>query len=926
MEREKKAIVVLIVMILGLMFVTQGIVLAEDFAFETAAARYVVSESGMSKSLQEKDSGRELLVGSPMPFATLRKGGKVFPATNVRRIGEFLRVDFGESGISADYRVSAEPECIVIELTRLDGGGVEEIRLMQLRVGGLANAGTLPTVSWDDQFAVSLMGLSDRVDSRFGEGMLLSSVYPEFGMVGEKVALVAVPTRKFMEAVQKIELQFQLPTPRIGGSWAKISPDVRSSYLFTDLTEANADETIRFAKMAGFKYILIYSHIWSSSLGSYPINTSHFPRGEDSLKAVIAKCHAAGLKVGMHMLTSFVSKNDALVKGRPDPRLLSDAQAVLASDINKTTQEIVAVGALAHFPGVGPYGPSKNVRIDNEIIHYEAIGGSGSTTLMQGTRGYAGTTAAIHQAGAKIYHLAEVEGSYLADLKTTLKDEIADRVAGIIDRCGFDMIYFDGGEICINGPCWYWAGQQQMSVWKRVKRDLLVQGSGVTHWTWHIFARGTCDDFAAVAPKQYLDYHKIADYWQFYTKSFMPAELGWWGFLESAPDHPATTPDEVEHYAVRMLALNSAVSIETTLAALKANGRTEEMLRLVGEYEQLRLSEAVPPSVRNKLRSGEWHMVKKDGRPEFQPVRYDAQRADLPGEVAVKNEFGSQKLKFRLQAGPRLAKVGDRSNITLFRPDPPLILSPRAPYVVESGALVGRTDLTKSAQAQAGTFTPVPGAGSETIQGGRPLDLSTHRALAVRLKVDSPLPKPGTPSAVLNVQLESGGRNYRDHYIELDFVGERTVIIPEPTTERMLSEFRPPYENYPFKAAMYGFNYQDVVAVNLRWMRQPLAEPARIRVTLVEALAETDSMLKNPEISIGATKIVLPVTLKAGEYLEFWDEGPSRVFDRNGIQLSTVEMPSLPMLATGNNRIFLSSDGAAPAKLTTILLGEALKF
>ena len=75
---------------------------------------------------------------------------------------------------------------------------------------------------------------------------------------------------------------------------------------------------------------------------------------------------------------------------------------------------------------------------------------------------------------------------------------------------------------------------------------------------WHIFSRGTCDDYAAVAVKQDLDYHKIADSWRFYHNNFLPAELGWLGFLQDAPDHPATTPDELEYYAVRMLALDSA--------------------------------------------------------------------------------------------------------------------------------------------------------------------------------------------------------------------------------------------------------------------------------------------------------------------------------------------------------------------------------
>ncbi len=48
--------------------------------------------------------------------------------------------------------------------------------------------------------------------------------------------------------------------------------------------------------------------------------------------------------------------------------------------------------------------------------------------------------------------------------------------------------------------------------------------------------------------------------WLLYHNNFLPAELGWVGFLEDAPDHPATTPDEVEYYAVRMLALDSPVS------------------------------------------------------------------------------------------------------------------------------------------------------------------------------------------------------------------------------------------------------------------------------------------------------------------------------------------------------------------------------
>ena len=226
-----------LVAILMVVFGVSGLAAAEEFVFETATARYVLSDNGTSRSLQAKKNGRELLVGSPAPFALVRKSGRSFPVTRLSRAGEFFRAEFGQSSVSADFRISAGPDRIVFELARLNGTGVDEVRLAQLRVGGLANAGVLLTVSWDEQFAVSLMGLSDKVDSRFGEGMLVASVYRDYGMVGGKVALLAVPTPQLLDTVQKVEKEFELPTPKIGGSWAKSSPDARTSYLFTDLSD-----------------------------------------------------------------------------------------------------------------------------------------------------------------------------------------------------------------------------------------------------------------------------------------------------------------------------------------------------------------------------------------------------------------------------------------------------------------------------------------------------------------------------------------------------------------------------------------------------------------------------------------------------------------------------------------------------------------
>ena len=381
----------------------------------------------------------------------------------------------------------------------------------------------------------------------------------------------------------------------------------------------------------------------------------------------------------------------------------------------------------------------------------------------------------------------------------------------------------------------------------------------------------------------------------------------------------------MEYYAIRMLSLDSPVSLETNLNALKTNGRTEEMLKLLGKYEKLRLQKALPESVLTTLRSGEWHALWEGENPDFHRVRYDTQRVGIPGEILVQNEFGPQPLKFRLQAVSQLAKVGDNSNIVLLHSEQPMIMKPIDAKAVMPGALSGRVEFGKSGGDLSSAFMVGPGVDPIKSQKGKSLDLTNHRALAVKLKVDGPPLKPGEPPAVLNVQLESSNKTYRDYYIDLDFTGERTFIIPEPTTERMLPEFRPAHANYAFGAAMYAnFNYKDIAAVNFRWMRKIATNPLQCSVSLVEALKETDSVITNPTITIGTQQVDLPITLRSGDYAEYWGDGPLRVFDRNGVQLSTAEIPSVPSLLSGYNRISIEGQMMGLAKLTTILLGEAL--
>jgi hypothetical protein len=928
--QRRFTVVIRLISLVFILLIIPFEVMAEpgQFAFETDSAQYVIGSDGSNLSLRSKETGKEWLSQDSITFASVIKGSKSYPISAIKRLEDLFRVSFGESGVQADYRITPHNSYIVIELVAVHGDNFDEIRFMQLRPVSFDNAGAIIAARWNNMFTVCLMALGPRVDSKLGpDGLISASVYPEYGTTGQKAALIAVPTSRFLTTVQNVERDCNLPSPKIGLDWAKASPDVRTNYLFIDLSESNVDEVIRYAKLGGFRYIMIYCSSWASSFGSYEINLKNFPRGEESLKAAVAKCHAAGLKVGLHMMTSLVSKVDPLVRPVPDSRLLKDAETKLAVDVGEGDHDIVAINEEnAFFSGSSSHGSATtdgiDIQIDREIIRCGGIGKSNSKTFSGCTRGYAGTKPSSHKIGAKIHRLVDRYGCYMVDLRTSLKSDLADRIAGLINRCGFDMIYFDGGEANgANGAGWYWIGQQQMSVYERVKRDILIQGSGITHWTWHLFSRITCDDFAALATREYLDHHKIQDSWEDLTRSFMPAELGWWGLLNDAYDHPATLPDEIEHCGARMVALDSPISLETRVESLKANGRTEEMFKLLSKLDLLRLGRNVSQETRDKLRAGQWGVISEKSQLRFYPAHYETKDLVLPGDIEVHNPFGAQPIQFRLRALPSLRKIGDSANKTLFRPQKPLKLDFPEPNEHKSGWLAARVELTDLVVAQG---RPNPGGKpviSPYVQAKKPLDLRHHRGLAIVLRIDGFVPRPHEPAPVLNIQLQSANNMYRDYYVDLNCDGEKIMVIPETNVERMLPEFRSVM--YSFKRSMYSFDYSKVVGLNLRWMRLPKAGSFTCHLSSVEALAEEDIVLRKPEISMAKEKLVIPAELNPCDYVEVWRGNGIRHFDRNGVLLSTYATPhGLPFLEPGRNKIVLSASSPGRVKLTTMMMSE----
>ncbi|MCO5297647.1 MAG: hypothetical protein M9921_12395 [Fimbriimonadaceae bacterium] len=840
--------------------------------------------------------------GAKVPMASAWIDGSWHDATTLTQAGDHLLVTFGGQPFKMLVDIVSHPEGIAFTIADVQGPTPEKVRFAQISTRDLDRRGTILNCRWNNVVAVSLLGLGERVEAApWGGHGLGVTAYRQFGIKGEGALLVIAPTATMRQAVRRAELAWSLPSPKLDGQWAKESAAANDSYLFTDLTESNADETIRLAKLGGFKAILVYGSTWSASAGTYPINLRNYPGGEDSLRRVTDKCHAAGLRVGMHLVTSMISKYDALATPAPDPRLLADARGTLAAAIGPSDTTLVLQAAMADFPREGAfYGNVKggrDVMVGSEIIRYQSVDEAGGK-LVGCQRGVGGTRAASHPQGAVVEHLAERYGSYLADLQTDLLGQMADRISGLLDRCGFDMVYFDGGEnASANGPYWYWVGRVQSEVLKRVKRPLLVQGSGLTHWLWHWFTRGTCDDYAALAPDTYLDRHKIADSYRRYEDNFLPAELGWWGLLASAPQWRATLPTDVDAYGARMLALDAPVSLETTLAALKANVRSEELLARLDQWESLRKSGHLDSALRKVLAAGDWTL---DSAGQPSPVHTVAFDADTNADVSLGTIRGAPK-SLRIECLPALSQPKAAAGDGTLLPVP-------------AGGQPMPGWMAQVTRFDAGSPGPTPFfVGPTRTDGARGgIDLTARRTLAVSLDATGAT---GADLGVLNIQLESPGKLFRDYFVDVRPGRTTTIVDFLDSAPRLLDDFRPAPTNYAFKAALYAFDFAHVLAVNVRWMRAP-APGSQVRLVAVEPLVERSAALVNPTLVCGGQRVNMPATVATGESIEIDAQGQGRVFAADGAERARFKTPPLPAFQSSQVRLVAASGGRARICLT----------
>ena len=621
---------------------------------ETGAFRLEIGPDATARSLVVKATGEECISreASLPVFASAQKRPfnnetrlvqmakrTMYPANRVRRDGDILRIGFDTAPYEAEVRVVEKAGYAAFELVRLisnteqerqyyhwnmDVPPVEEFRLLQLPVLKRRNFGDWLNVEWDDRCAVAVLGGTPYMDvdheSR-GRWRLMRADSPSGigrGIITNGVAVLVAGAGKdaLLWQIKAVEEDFDLPR----GVESRRNPLLNASIYWTcDLSVANVDEHIAYMRKGGFRMMLLYSaglfrnRKGYINYGDYDIDTERFPNGYDDLRAVLAKIKAAGVTPGFHTLQTFIGFESRYVTPEADPRL--NVKRYFALERPLSDAPGICDVYVAQNPVDSPMHPKCRIlKFGTELMSYEGYSSTQPYRFTGVRRGHLGTTVKAHGRGdgGGVLDVCECQAtSCCIDQKTSLQDEIADKIAKVFD-CGMEFLYFDGSED-VDVPCNINISLSQYRVARRCgKMPLFTEGCAKTHFGWHLQSGANAFDIfpPEVFKEKIVEYPMAAA--RRLAKDFTRVDFGWWGLYafkgctDGGKGTIGTQPDMWEYGTSKAAAFDCPATMQMLLADIHANGRSEDLLETVRRWEDVR--------ARNWLTAEQKEMLRDPGR------------------------------------------------------------------------------------------------------------------------------------------------------------------------------------------------------------------------------------------------------------------------------------------------------------------------
>ncbi len=443
----------------------------------------------------------------------------------------------------------------------------------------------------------------DRVIQNWGHERYVVPRFDDGGVIGSKIALFGAPVEKTLETLGAIEVAEGLPHPTVDGVWGKTARGASAAYLILDFTERDIDQAIGWTKRAGLRYL--YHPEPFETWGHFQLRADRFPHGRAGLRRSVERAEAAGISVGVHTLSNFVTTDDPYVTPVPDPRLAKVGASTLTGDVDVVQTEIPV--ASPEFFAQDDNNTLRTVVVGNELIQYRAVSDEPPWRLVDCQRGAFGTAVSAHGVGDDVALLADhAYRVFLTD--ADLSREVATNIAELFNETGLRQISFDGlegnqstgmgnyGEALFTAT-WY----EQLS--DEIRRHLIADASRTSHFFWHIYTRMNWGEpwYAGFRESQTEYRMKNQPY---FRRNLMPGMLGWFRMTEQ------TTIEDVEWMLARSAAFDAGYAFVTGYAALEENGFTDRILDAIGLWERARMADIFTSEQKQRMEDvqSEFHL------------------------------------------------------------------------------------------------------------------------------------------------------------------------------------------------------------------------------------------------------------------------------------------------------------------------------
>jgi len=610
---------------------------------ENADFRLVLDEQARAVSLVAKESGQECLKeGVLLPAFTVLQyrpydneiqltrvtRPTTFPAKGITRQGDTLLVTFEDLDYEAVISVQKEDHFMGFRLeyfqqkekklgVKLEGR-IDEVVFLQLPVKERRFFGEWLDVAWDSTVAVSLLATEvyTRVDDLPGEAyhLMRAGSVRDLGLTGTGAALVVSSTGVFLDRVAEVENFYNLPR----GVTARRAEDYKESYYeCRGVTPANVEQHIRYAKLAGFRHMVIYYPDFASAMGHFPWG-KEYAGGMKDLQYVTGKMQEAGMTPGFHIHYNKAQINDPYVTPVPDPRLNLRKIYTLAEPLS---EQATVVTVEENPQGITLHEGRRLLRIGNEIIGYTAYTTERPYRFTGCKRGVLDTKPARYGRGRKI-GLLDVDNWPIFirfDQRTSLQDEVADRIENFVREAGFRFIYFDGAED-VNRPYWFNVSLSMARVYEKLDpKPLFCEGACKTHFDWHILSRGNAfDTFEPEEIKEAVDKRHIPAA-AYNAENFTGVDFGWVKFTPPGEETTGIQPDMAAYIAAHAAGWDSPLSLLGDLKNFAAHPRTNDNLAIFRDWEEAKRRDLFTKEQKEELKKpGKEFVLLKDKKGSFE--------------------------------------------------------------------------------------------------------------------------------------------------------------------------------------------------------------------------------------------------------------------------------------------------------------------